>query len=60
MKPLASRSTGASSAMEADPAPVAFEGSTLPGWPKFSTDVNIEWEEPIPPDPLPIRESDDG
>ncbi len=50
----------ATSGMEADPSPVAFEGSTLPGWPKFSTDVNIEWEEPIPPDPLPIRESDDG
>ena len=32
----------------------------IPGWPKFSRQIRIEWDEPQPPDPLPIAEPDNG
>lgn len=46
--------------IEAGPSPPALDAPHIPGWPKFSTSVTVEWGGAIVPQPLPIAETKDG
>jgi hypothetical protein len=46
--------------IEAGPTPPELDAPHIPGWPKFSTSVTVEWGGAIVPQPLPIAETKDG
>jgi hypothetical protein len=46
--------------VEAAPAAGPFNAPRIPGWPRFSAQVDLEWGGASVPEPLPIAETNDG